>query len=312
MNLDSKCPMVRADATQLRQIILNLVLNGSESLAGRMGQVDVLTASCQMSKADLECCHVDFSEGPGEFLKLTVSDDGSGVDPHTLQRMFDPFFTTKFSGRGLGLSTVLGIVRGHKGCIRVNSSTLGQTGTTFEVLLPACQEAVAIPPAAPSGAASTPAVTSRRRILIVDDEQSVAALLARSLRLAGYDCSEAYSGAAALQNLSESAETSMPFDCVVTDLTMPDMKGTELSQKIHQRYSNLPVVLCSGYSESGVDIGETSAIAAFLQKPFNLKRLAQVLGPVLEPTRPAGLSLFKEQAGLADQPQSDDPSRAAS
>ncbi len=312
VNLDSKCPMVRADATQLRQIILNLVLNGSESLAGRMGQVDVRTSPCQMSKADLECCHVDFSEGPGEFLKLIVSDDGSGVDPHTLQRMFDPFFTTKFSGRGLGLSTVLGIVRGHKGCIRVSSSTIGETGTTFEVLLPACQEAVSVPPVTPSGSSTPPTVTTRRRILIVDDEHSVAALLARSLRLSGYECSEAYSGASALQSLDESATASTPFDCVVTDLTMPDMKGTELSQRIHERFPGLPVVLCSGYSESGADIGETSAIAAFLQKPFNLKRLAQVLGSVLEPNRPAGLSLFKEQSSPPDHPESNDPSRAAS
>lgn len=305
LNLDSKCPMVRADATQLRQIVLNLVLNGSESLAGRMGHVSVTTSSCQMSKADLECCHVDFSEGPGEFLKLTVSDDGSGVDPHTLQRMFDPFFTTKFSGRGLGLSTVLGIVRGHKGCIRVTSSTTGQTGTTFDVLLPACQEAVSIPPAPASGSSSAPTPGVRRRILIVDDEKSVAALLARSLRLSGYDCSEAYSGASALQSLNDASTASTPFDCVITDLTMPDMRGTELSQQIHKRFPNLPVILCSGYSESGADIGESSSIAAFLQKPFNLKRLAQVLGSVLEPTRPAGLSLFNEQTDSS-------PGRAAS
>ncbi len=305
LNLDSKCPMVRADATQLRQIILNLVLNGSESLSGRMGQVSVKTSSCQMSKADLECCHVDFSEGTGEFLKLTVSDDGSGIDPHTLQRMFDPFFTTKFSGRGLGLSTVLGIVRGHKGCIRVNSSTTGQTGTTFDVLLPACQEVVSIPPVPAAGSSSAPAVTVRRRILIVDDEHSVASLLARSLRLSGYDCSEAYSGASALQSLSDASTAATPFDCVITDLTMPDMKGTELSQQIHERFPNLPVILCSGYSESGADIGESSSIAAFLQKPFNLRRLAQVLGSVLEPTRPAGLILVNEQTDSS-------PGRAAS
>lgn len=301
LDLNANCPMVLADATQLRQVILNLVLNSSESLNGQMGFVNVQSSSCRLSKNDLERCHVDFSDGPGDFLKLTVTDNGSGIDQHTLERMFDPFFTTKFSGRGLGLSTVLGIVRGHKGCIRITGKTGESSGTTFDVFFPASADAVALPPAHQSNQAAPPPVTTRRRVLIVDDEPSVAALLTRSLKLSGYDCAEAYSGGSALQLLSESTTK---FDCVITDLTMPDMKGTELALRIHQRYPSLPIVLCSGYSESGADIGETSAIAAFLQKPFNLKRLSQVLSSVLEPSRATALSLFKDPAAA---PESDDP-----
>jgi signal transduction histidine kinase len=133
-DLAENLPAIKADATQLRQVIMNLVLNASESLNGQTGFVRISTSAVQLNASDRSNCQVSFSEPDADFVQLQVSDNGIGMDDAIIEKMFDPFFSTKFSGRGLGLSTVLGIVRSHKGSIRVSASQ--GTGTRFDILLP--------------------------------------------------------------------------------------------------------------------------------------------------------------------------------
>lgn len=268
-DLAEDLPSIKADATQLRQVIMNLVLNGSESLNGQTGFVRISTSVVHLNADELSDCVVSFSESGSAFVQLQVSDNGMGMDATIIEKIFDPFFSTKFSGRGLGLSTVLGIVRSHKGSIRVSASH-GQ-GTRFDILLPISSQ-----PEAADSDNNTPELIERGqgRVLVVDDELSVLNLMCRTLELAGLIAEGVSDPAEAMQVITDSP---LSFDCVITDMTMPGISGDELARRIRNLHPDLPVILCSGFNFNPPDSEDApSAITAFLKKPFSNGQLVDL------------------------------------
>ena len=281
-DLQEDLPTVMADATQLRQIVMNLVLNASESLNGAPGEVIIRTSVVECRAEDLEECIVSFASEPGAFVLLQVIDTGMGMSPQTIERMFDPFYSTKFSGRGLGLSTVLGIVRGHKGSIRVDAAQA--IGTRFDVLLPASDETLQ---RISRPMLQGPLEVGHGSVLVVDDEECVLNFVCRTLQMAGLKATGVTRATDAIEHFSKDAPA---YDCVITDLTMPEMNGDELSQRLLEIRPDIRIILCSGFNanEFGSD-RPALAIAAFLKKPFNGRELVDLTLSLIAESRAVNL-----------------------
>jgi nitrogen-specific signal transduction histidine kinase/ActR/RegA family two-component response regulator len=274
-DLAEDLPAIKADATQLRQVIMNLVLNASESLNGQTGFVRISTSVAHFNAGDLCDCVVSFSEPDAVFVQLQVSDNGVGMDDAIIEKMFDPFFSTKFSGRGLGLSTVLGIVRSHKGSIRVSASQ--SKGTRFDILLP-----ILAAPEVTESIIDAPELIERGqgRVLVVDDELSVLNVVCRTLEIAGLATVGISDPAEALQVFTDNP---LSFDCVITDMTMPALSGDELARRIRHLHPDLPIILCSGFNFNQPDSGNTiAAVSAFLKKPFSNRQLVDLTIQLIE------------------------------
>lgn len=274
-HLGDGLPAVHADATQLRQIVMNLVINAAEAIGERAGEITLSTFSVHASSELLHAAvqHPDLPAGL--YVALEVRDTGAGMPPETLARIFEPFFTTKFSGRGLGLSAVLGIVRSHRGALFVESHP--GVGSTFRLLLPASRTTPA--PAAPSananGAAQAPRLRLDGTVLLVDDETHVRQVTALALRSVGLDVLEACNGQEALAHSREHPEM---IDLILLDLTMPGLSGEETLRRLRMQGTRQKVILMSGYSENEAThrCMQLGAVA-FVQKPFELDRLFQLL-----------------------------------
>jgi len=265
--LSDRLPGVDADPGQLQQIIMNLLINGAEAIGPEGGTVLVRTAAQEVDQAYIETMS---SAGellrPGLYASLEVHDTGCGMSEETQARIFDPFFSTKFAGRGLGLSAVLGIVRSHKGALKVYSKP-GQ-GTTFKVLLPASPHAVTA-----AAASSESPLTGTGTILVVDDEDLVRQTARQTLEHYGYEVLTARDGAEALERYREQPEA---ISLVLLDLTMPVMGGEEALSRMHAVNPGVRVLLTSGYSE--VEMGERFAgkgLSGFIQKPYSAAALAE-------------------------------------
>jgi two-component system CheB/CheR fusion protein len=266
-------PPVIGDEAKLQQVIMNLALNGSEALPERGGSVVIAIGLAAPVPLPGEIEVVAARDPSSAHVCCSVTDNGSGMDRDTISHIFEPFFTTKFTGRGLGLAAVLGIVRGHGGALFVRSE-LG-SGTTFRVLLPAAAQPVATSqPHAPA-----PATAGRANILLVDDEPAVRNALRRVLERAGHVCTLAESGDRALR-LVDDAERS--FDLVLLDLTMPGLDGVETLERIRNVRPRLPVVMFSAFPEDDVR-GRFVAAApnVFLQKPIRGDELLAAVGATL-------------------------------
>ncbi len=268
LNLAERVPLIIADATQIHQVVMNLVLNASEALGDRPGVIRMTTGRQHADKTFLSegCLSPELPEG--EYVFLEIADTGCGMTEETRRKIFDPFFTTKFTGRGLGLAAVLGIIRGHKGVIRVESE-LGK-GSAFRLLLPVRRETdQGLKTAPPAGQTWRGAGT----ILVVDDESWVRDVVTRLLRSLGFTVIVAADGEEALAKFQETPED---FRLVLLDLTMPRLDGVETFRTLHLLRPNLPVILMSGFSEQ-----EASArfagkgLAGFLSKPFRLEDLTE-------------------------------------
>ena len=255
-------PAINADSTQLQQIVMNLIINASES--GDQGDVKILLRTGRVDNVPGESVllYNDDSLADGPYVYFEVVDDGSGMDEETYGRIFDPFFSTKFTGRGLGLAAVLGIVRSHNGGIQVTSSP-GQ-GTHVRVLFPATN-VVSSPHAAGNGEARDWRGTGT--ILLADDEPSgarsrEAVPIARGLRCHHGDGRRGGPRAGIEKHADEVV-------CAVLDLTMQGWMGLEASRAMRQIQPDLVIVLCSGFSEQDL-LGELARgeISAFLAKPF--------------------------------------------
>jgi len=261
----------RADAGQLEQVIMNLVVNAKDAMPNG-GQILI-----QTSEADLEAARREHSLiQPGTYILLSVSDTGAGMDKETQSRIFEPFFTTKEKGKGtgLGLSTVYGIVKQSGGYIFAQSDP--GCGTTFRIYLPR----VADPPehAGPDKHAQGPTGGSET-VLLVEDEDSVRELVRETLKSKGYSVMEAHDG---LAGLSVAEKYEGAIDILITDVVMPGMSGRELAKRVAAARPGIKVLYLSGYTEDAIiHEGVLEAGTAFLQKPFTLLALARKVREVL-------------------------------
>ena len=271
----SELPAIEADATQLRQVILNLITNASEALGESSGAITVGTGVTQADREYLSETYLDDNLPAGRYVYLEVSDSGCGMDRETQKKIFDPFFTTKFTGRGLGLAMVLGIVRGHKGAIKVSSEP-GQ-GTTFKVLFP-CSEL-------PARKVETETLSldgwrGQGTILVVDDEETVRLVTRAMLEEFGFQVLLASGGREGLELFSQHAHEIV---AVLLDITMPGLSGEQTYQEILRHKPQARVILTSGYNEQEATrrfAGQ--GLAGFVQKPYQSLSLIQKLREVLE------------------------------
>ena len=268
-----------ADATQLRQMLTNLVTNAGEALGENAGTITITTGTVQATRADFAACQLSPELPEGEYVFLEVADTGTGLDPATRDKIFDPFFSTKFTGRGLGLAAVLGIVRGHRGAIRVASRP--GAGSTFRVLLPS----TGTPSLQPELPFSTAGHTAGL-VLLVDDEDDVRSTVRRMLENLGYDVRLAENGFDAVEQVRQAGPS---LSAVLLDLTMPRMDGAEAFRVMRALQPGLRVLLMSGFAEpQAVARFAGLGLAGFLQKPFKPDALRDKLAAVLSvPALPA-------------------------
>ncbi|MDD2853600.1 MAG: response regulator [Desulfuromonadaceae bacterium] len=268
LNLIPDLPSVEADATQIRQIIMNLVINASEAIGEKSGVIAVTTGCMDCNKEYLKDVWLDENLTQGLYVYLEIADSGCGMDMHTLAKLFDPFFTTKFTGRGLGMAAVLGIVRGHKGAIKVYSEP--GKGTSFKILLPASGK--------PAKIFNYDGFENNWKgsgtVLLVDDEETVRGIGRDMLLEFGFTTITANDGREAV----EIFKTTPDISFVILDLTMPHMDGEQCFQELRQLKPDVKIIMSSGFSEHEVTqkfMGK--GLAGFIQKPYKLSALKEAI-----------------------------------
>jgi len=273
--LQEGLPVLMAEASQIQQVVMNLVTNASEAIGDAEGIVSICTGTLSYDREALARDFPGQAIEPGLFVTLEVSDTGQGMTPDVQARIFEPFFTTKFTGRGLGLSAMQGILRAHHGGIRVYSE-VGK-GTTFKLIFPAGM----------GGAFEEDALAGESdwagegTVLVVDDEEGVRNVAAGLLGSMGFDVLTAGDG---LQALDCYRECPVPIRAVLMDLTMPHLDGVETFRELRRLDPACRVVLTSGYNQQEASqefIGK--GLAAFVQKPFLRADLVRALRQALEP-----------------------------
>jgi two-component system CheB/CheR fusion protein len=275
LELARTAPVVRGDATQLRQVLMNLLLNAAEAMGESGGAITLSTGLMAVDRSYLAGTVLSPALPEGDYAYLEVADDGEGMDAETLGQIFDPFFTTKFAGRGLGLAAVLGIVRGHGGALKIESKP-GE-GSVFRLLLPRSEVPVELEPAAAPAPAAAEA--GRGAILVVDDEALVLEVVARLVESLGFEVVRAQGGAAALEAFEDRHGE---FRLVLLDLTMPGVGGEEAFVRMRERRPDAAVVLMSGHGEQdALERFSAKGLSGFLRKPFGLKDLSALLEAVL-------------------------------
>jgi len=263
---------VMADPTQIHQILMNLCTNAGHAMEERGGILEVSLADVELD-ADFRAQHPDVS--PGQYVRLTVSDTGHGMDRSTMERIFEPYFTTKEKGEGtgLGLSVVHGIVASHDGAITVYSEP-GE-GTTFHIYLPIVEQEPE-----PEIRTEESLPTGSETILFVDDEAPLATLGTRLLEGLGYVVVSRTNSLEALETFRKDPSR---FDVVVTDMTMPSMTGDQLATEVMKIRSDIPVILCTGFSTKiSKKKAETLGIQAFVMKPFLKGEMAETVRRALD------------------------------
>ncbi|MDX2188000.1 MAG: PAS domain-containing protein [Opitutaceae bacterium] len=261
---------VEADSSQLRQVIMNLVINASDALGEKAGKIRVATYPIDITHERLREARIGQDAPEGKYLALEIMDNGSGMTPETMNRIFDPFFTTKFTGRGLGLAAVLGIVRAHRGAFLVRSS-IGQ-GSVFTMLIPL---SLAVPPVREPTVAARPAPLVRQegKVLVVDDEPEVRKIAGAILEKQGYTVALASDG---YEALALALAHGMQFKCVLLDLTMPGLDGPSTFRELRALNRHVPILIMSGFSEA--DARKQLSVdsrSSFLAKPFSTEDLLQ-------------------------------------
>ena len=271
LSLAKELPSIEGDPAQLRQVLMNLVINASEAIGDRSGVVTISTGARHCDAEYLRETFLDDSLPEGLYVSLEVSDTGCGMDKETQARIFEPFFTTKFTGRGLGMSAVLGIVRGHKGALKVYSEP--GKGTTFRLLFPASfqegEETVA--ETVESGSEWCGSGT----VLLVDDDETILGIGRLMLERLGFSVLTAGDGQEAVEIFRFRGKE---IALVLLDLTMPRMNGEEAFRELRRIDPDVRVVLSSGYSEQEIAARFAGrGLAGFIQKPYQVERLRETL-----------------------------------
>ncbi|HOO46563.1 MAG TPA: PAS domain S-box protein, partial [Deltaproteobacteria bacterium] len=282
LQLKDSLPPIVADPSQIQQIVMNLIVNASEAVGDTAGTVTVSTGVRQCNDEYLMQSRLRQKPEAGRYVFLKVSDTGCGMDQETQERLFDPFFTTKFTGRGLGMAAVLGIVRGHKGAIMVESEPA--RGTSISILLPAGSGRRQPLGKKPKGRIHTTAEPEQshrqtRTILIVDDEQMVLDLCSSMVNHFGYTVLTATDGNEAVKIFRRHKKE---VDCVILDLTMPKKDGIVAFEELRKIRKDIPVIISSGYDEQ--EIGrrfQGKGLSGIIKKPYNIEELRKELKRVL-------------------------------
>ncbi len=277
-HLASDLPAVVSDATQVRQVVLNLVTNASEALGSAPGTIRLRTGMCRRDAEELRRSGVGSGVHPGRYVYLEVADTGSGMAPETRERIFEPFFSTKFAGRGLGLAAVTGILRAAGGFVEVD--TAPDQGTTFRVFFPASRRRPR-PTPMPEQSVGTWS-GSGQVVLVVDDDRLGREGLELVLQQYGFEVLVAAGGRDALALFEERQED---VAVVLLDLAMPDLDGVETFRALRQLRTDVPVILCSGYGPDEVAnrfAEDGAGLAGFLAKPYEPSALLAKLRGVLE------------------------------
>ncbi|MEQ9496709.1 MAG: ATP-binding protein [Deltaproteobacteria bacterium] len=269
---DEHAPAVLANAGQIHQVLMNLGTNAFQALPDAHGRIDLALERCEIDQV-----HASERLQPGTYARLSVRDDGIGMDEETLQRIFEPFFTTKNAGQGtgLGLSMVHGAMESHGGAVLVHSRP--GAGTRFDLYLPADEDTRETIRSAREAQAATRG--EGRRILLVDDEAVVVDAFTRALRTMGYAVEAAHDPEIGWKKFEASPEA---FDVVVTDLTMPGSTGIELTSRVRSVRDNIPVILTTGFAGALTpERLEAARFDAVLYKPLSGTKLCQAVGEVL-------------------------------
>ena len=275
LHLERGLPPIEADPSQVRQVVMNLIINASEAIGERSGVINVSAGATRCDAEYLAKTELADDLSPGLYVHIEVSDTGCGMNAETKARIFEPFFTTKFTGRGLGLAAVLGIVRSHRGAIKVYSEP--GKGSTFKALFPAVEEH--------DVHEADAAVDKERRwrghgtVLLVDDEESLRAMCGRVLERMGLDVLIAEDGREAVECYRAHGEA---IDVVILDLTMPHMDGGQTFGELRRINPEVRVILASGYSKEDVASRFSGkGLAGVIQKPYSRRVLTEMLSRIL-------------------------------
>ncbi|HZQ10699.1 MAG TPA: PAS domain-containing protein, partial [Anaerolineae bacterium] len=273
-NLAPNLPPIEGDVTQIRQVLMNLIVNASDAIGDKQGIISLTTGTVQADHDYLAGSFMAPDLPEGQYAYVQVTDDGSGMDKETQQKIFDPFFTTKFTGRGLGLAAVLGIVRGHNGAIKVYSEP-GQ-GSVFRVLLPVKD----VPHEAEKPLSETLKPKGNGTVLVIDDEEVVRNVTKRMLSRVGYTPLLAEDGPSGIEIYKHNKESIV---CVMLDMTMPRMSGEETLARLKEINPDVRVLLMSGYSEQEASNRfNGKGVSGFMQKPYTPQDLQEKLYEILE------------------------------
>jgi two-component system, cell cycle sensor histidine kinase and response regulator CckA len=280
LELGAELPPVGADRFQLRQVVTNLILNALDAMGGKRGTLTLRTESVRLEAPRNERYEVS----AGGYVKVTVSDTGSGVRPEARERLFEPFFSTKGAGRGMGLAAAAGIVRAHRGWLGIDDTS--SQGTSFGLLLPIAQASVPRYSVSPAASLAAPAA---RNILLIDDEPAVRLVTGRMLSELGHQVMTADSGRRGLELLERQPDA---IDLVVLDLTMPEQSGEETLARLRVVRRDIPVVITSGFqAEDASLLLQLPNVIGFLDKPHTMTSLEMLLAAVAPPASqpsPAG------------------------
>ena len=273
--LDSHGPVVNANANQIQQILTNLLTNAWEAMGETQGVIRLIVKTVQA--ADIPSVNrfpIDCQAQDQPYACLEVADAGCGIANKDIEKLFDPFFSTKFTGRGLGLSVILGIVRAHDGCVTVESQP--GHGSVFGVFLPLTTKAI---PQKPIQVAQGPKAAGCGTVLVVDDEPYLRKAVTLVLKRSGFTVYEAKDGVEAMEVFQQHRDE---IGCVLCDLTMPRMDGWETLTALRKLVPGIPVILSSGYSEAQAMAGEHPELPqAFLSKPYEWAALKDVIVRVM-------------------------------
>jgi signal transduction histidine kinase/DNA-binding response OmpR family regulator len=271
-NIDSDAGPVYADPSQIHQILMNLATNAFHAMENDGGHFELNLDQVEMSSDELTL-HPDIQ--PGKYIKLTINDTGQGINPEIMGKIFDPYFTTKAIGKGsgLGLSLVHGIVKNHRGAITVDSQP--GKGTVFTILLPAIEETIVNKRKEKTDAL----YLGKESILFVDDDESIARMMARMLKKIGYQVEVRTNPVEALALFKEKSDQ---FDIVITDMTMPQMTGDNLAEKMREIRHDIPIIICTGYS-SLIDEDKSKKMNMFfIMKPITIVDIGKMIRKALD------------------------------